>query len=128
MILFSMRFVIWRANRIDDSKTLMKRWNKRIQFDVSGVAPFYVQIQEGIASLKKGKPDKTDLTIKGSKKGFYKIMRGELKFEEAFLRKQFETIGSIRDAAIFNRIVSTVMDSHKHTLPFMQRIAGVFMA
>ncbi|MBW2609967.1 MAG: SCP2 sterol-binding domain-containing protein [Deltaproteobacteria bacterium] len=124
MILFSMRFVIWRANRIKEAKEMMKRWNRKVQFDVTGVTPFYVMVQEGRASVVKGRADKSDLVIKGSQNGFRKILKGELKFEEAFLRKQFETVGSIRDAAIFNRIVGSVLESHKRTLPIFRRFFG----
>ncbi len=127
MILFSMRLIIWRANRVKEAKDLMKRWNRKVQFDLAGVTPFYVSVQEGLASLVKGKAETSNLTIKGSRNGFRKIIKGELKFEEAFLRKQFETIGPIRDAAIFNRIVGSVLDSHKGSLPVMRRFFGRFI-
>jgi len=84
-------------------------------------------IQESHASLIKGETEKPDLLIKGSSDNFRKIMRGELRFEEAFLRKKFETAGSIRDAAIFNRIVGIVLDSHKGSVSFFQRFFGRFI-
>jgi putative sterol carrier protein len=122
-----MKLIIRRANRIKEAKDLMKRWNRKIQFDLTDVTPFYVSVQEGLASVVKGRAEKSDLTIKGSRNGFRKIIKGELKFEEAFLRKQFETIGPIRDAAIFNRIIGAVLDTHKGSLPVLRRILGRFV-
>jgi putative sterol carrier protein len=122
-----MRLLIWRANRVKEAKELMKRWNRKVQFDLTGAPLFHVVFQESLASLVKGRAEKPDLIIKGSRKGFRKIIRGELKFEEAFLRKQFETIGPIRDAAIFNRIVGSVLDSHKGSLPVLRRFFGRFV-
>lgn len=127
MILLAMKIVFWRANRIGKARALMKGWNRKVQFDVEGVSPFYVMIQEGLASLAKGRAEKPDLIIKASNNDFRKMLRGELKFEEAFLRKKFEAIGSIHDAAIFNRIVGIVLESHRRSISTFRRLFGKFI-
>ena len=127
MILLSMRFIFWRANRIEEAKALMTRWNRVIQFEVEDMVPFHVKVQEGHASIFRGETENPDLLIKGNTKNFRKIMRGELRFEEAFLRKKFEASGSIRDAAIFNRIIGIVLDSYKWPVLFFQQLFGRFI-
>jgi putative sterol carrier protein len=127
MILLAMKIVFWRANRIGAAKALMKGWNRKVQFDVESASPFYVRVQEGLASLVEGRAEKPDLIIKARSNNLRKIIRGDLKFEEAFLRKQFEAIGSIHDAAIFNRIVGVVLDSHKGSISIFRRFFGKFI-
>jgi len=127
MILQSMRFIFWRANRIEEAKALMNRWNRKIQLDLEGMGPCHIKVQDGHSSLVKGETENPDLLIKGNTKNFRKIMRGDLRFEEAFLRKKFEAKGSIRDAAIFNRIVGIVLDSHKRSVTVFQRFFGRFI-
>ncbi len=126
MILLAMKVVFWRANRIKEARALMKGWNRKIQFDVEGMNPFYVMVQEGLASLVKGGYENPDLTIKATTKNFRKILEGEIKFEEAFLLKQVEAIGSIRDAAIFKRIVGVVLESHKGLISTFRWFFGKF--
>lgn len=127
MILLAMKMLFWYSNRIGEAKALMKGWNRKVQFDVEGMNPFYVMVHEGRASLLKGKAEKPDVVMKANKNNFKKILRGELKFEEAFVRKQFEAIGSIHDAAVFKRIVGIVLDSHKGTISILQRLVGKFI-
>ena len=126
MILLAMKVVFWRANRIKEARLLMKSWNRKIQFNVEGMSPFYVVVQEGLASLVKGGCENPDLTIKSTTKNFRKILGGEVKFEEAFLLKQVEALGSIRDAAIFKRIVGVVLESHKGFISTFRWFFGKF--
>lgn len=127
MILLAMKFVFWRANRIRETKALMKRWNRKVQFDIESVSPFYIMFQESVASLAKGRAEEPDLIIKASINHFRKILKGEVRFEEAFLRKQFEATGSIHDAARFSRIVGVVLESHKRALSTFRRLFGKFI-
>ena len=127
MILLAMKVVFWYSNRIGEAKALMKGWNRKVQFDVEGMSPFYVMVQEGRSSLSKGKAEKPDVVIKANKNNFKKILRGELKFEEAFVRKQFEAIGPIHDAAKFKRIVGIVLESHKGSISVFQWLVGKFI-
>ena len=122
--LLTMRVVFWRANRIKETKALMKGWNRKIQFDIDRMNPFYVAIQEGRASLIKGRYEKPDLIIKASAGNFRKVLRGEVKFEEAFLLKRFEATGSIRDASMFNRMVGVVLESHKRSISTLRWFVG----
>ena len=127
MILLAMKIVFWYANRIKEAKALMKGWNRRVQFDIEDTGSFYVVIQEGVASFAKGRCENPDLVLKASNKNFRKILRGEVGFEEAFLLKQFEAIGSIRDAAIFKRIIGVVLESHKGTISIFRWVFGRFI-
>ncbi len=127
MLLLSMKIAFWRANSIKETKALMKGWDREIQFDVEGMNPFYVVVQGGRASVRKGKSEKPDLTIKSSTANFRKIIRGEVNFEEAFIRKQVDAIGSIRDASIFKRIFSVVMESHKGIISIIRKLFGKFI-
>ena len=73
MILLAMRIVFWYANRLKQTKVLMKGWNRNVQFHIEGVNPFYARFQDGKASLIKGEWEKPDLIIKGNNKNFRKI-------------------------------------------------------
>ena len=127
MLLLAMKMAFWRANSIKATKALMKGWDREIQFDVEGMDSFHVVVQGGRASVRKGKSEKQDLTIKSSTANFRKIIRGEVNFEEAFIRKQVDAIGSIRDASIFKRIFGVTMESHKGTISIARKLFGKFI-
>ena len=127
MLLLTMKIAFWRANQIKATKALMKGWDREIQFDVEGMSPFYVLVQGGRASVIKGKSEKPDLTIKSSTANLRRIIRGEVNFEEAFIRKQIDAIGSIRDAAIFKRIFGVILESHKGIISIIRKLFGKFI-
>ena len=127
MILTGMRMVYWLANRNKEAQALMRGWNRKIQFEIEGTAPFYVEVQEALASLHKGTQERPDLVMKATGDNFRRMLRGEIQFEEAFLRKQFETIGPVHDAARFKRIVGLVLESHSGLISTFRFLFGKFI-
>ena len=127
MILLAMRILFWLANGNKEAKALMRGWNRTIKFDIESTAPFYVKIQEGLASVIRGSCEKPDLIMKASNSNFRKMLKGEIQFEEAFLRKQFDAIGSIHDAARFKRIIGLVLESHSRLISAFRLFVGKFI-
>jgi putative sterol carrier protein len=119
--------VFWLANRNKEAQKLMGGWNRTIQFDIEGAPPFFIGIQEGRGSLGKGTCDKPNLTMKTTEGNFRRMLRGEIQFEEAFVRKQFEAIGPVHDAARFKRVVGLVLESHGRLIGTFRSVFGRFI-
>ena len=127
MVSLAMKIAFWLANKNKEAKALMRRWNRKIKFDIEGAPAFYVNVQNGTASLIKGDCNNPDLVVKASNRNFRRMLRGEIQFEEAFLRKQIDTVGSIHDAARFKRIIGLVLESHSGLISAFRLLFGKFI-
>ena len=127
MVLFAMKMLFWLANRNREAQALMRGWNRKIQFDIEGLPSFIVTIQDGRASIVERNHGTSHLTMKTTENNFRRMLRGEIQFEEAFLRKQFEAIGPVHDAARFKRIVGLVLESHSGLISVFRTLFGRFM-
>lgn len=127
MVFFAMKIAFWLANKNKEAKALMRGWNRKIKFDIEGTHAFYVNVQNGSASLIKGDCNNPDLVVKASNSNFRRMLRGEIQFEEAFLRKQIDTVGSIHDAARFKRIIGLVLESHSGLISVFRLLFGKFI-
>ncbi len=122
-----MKILFRLANKNREVKALMRGWNRTIKFDIDSTAPFYVKTQDGFASVVKGNYEKPDLTMKATNSNFRRILKGDIKFEEAFLRKQIDAVGSIHDAARFKRIIGLVLESHSGLITAFRLFIGKLM-
>ena len=127
MILFAMKILFWLANKNKEVKTLLGGWNRTIKFDIDSTTPFHVKTQDGFASVIKGNCEKPDLIMKATNSNFRRMLKGDIKFEEAFLRKQIDAVGSIHDAARFKRIIGLVLESHNGLITAFRLSFGKLM-
>lgn len=127
MIRFAMRVAFWLANRNEQARKLMQGWNRNVQFQIDKVAPFYVLIRDGSAVVSPGLCENPNLVMKASEASFRRMLRGEIQFEEAFIRKQIEAIGSVHDAARFKRIIGIVLERHAPLISVFRSVFGRFI-
>ena len=122
-----MKILFWLANKNKEVKTLMGGWNRTIKFDIDSTTPFHVKTQDSFASVIKGNCEKPDLIMKATNSNFRRMLKGDIKFEEAFLRKQIDAVGSIHDAARFKRIIGLVLESHSGLIAAFRLSFGKLM-
>ena len=127
MILFTMRAACWLANWTKAVQTLIKGWNRSINFEVEGLDSFHLKVKEGAVFFYKGPHGKPDLVIKSTKKNFRGMLRGDFQFEEGFVRKKFDAMGPVRDAAKFKRMMGLIIESHPWFFSMFRMVFGRFL-
>ena len=127
MIFLAMKILFWLANKNKEVKALLRGWNRTIKFDIESTAPFYVKTQDGFASVVKGNFEKPDIIMKATNSNFRRMLKGDIQFEEAFLRKQIDAVGSIHDAARFKRVIGLVLESHSGLIAAFRMSFGKLM-
>ena len=102
-----------RANGQADVIQMISGWDRIVQFNITGEAPFYLTFASGQILLSDGVHEKPDLTLKGAEDVFYRLMTGELDGMKAFMLGQFKFEGQFKDAARFAQIGETFRKSEK---------------
>ena len=122
-----MKSLCWFVNRDNSAQGLIQGWNRSIGFDIEETAPFSIEVRDGKVSLQAGKYEKADLVIRTTKENFQRVLKGEFQFEEAFIRKKFEAIGPVHDAAKFKRMIGLVFESNKMLIKSFRFTVGRFL-
>ncbi len=107
------RYFAERANQLPKAREIMNGWDRVVQFNLDGEAPFYLTFSRGAVLFSDGTHEKPDLTMKGAEDVFYRLMTGELDRMKAFMLGQFKFEGSLKDAARFAGIGDAVRKSVK---------------
>jgi len=102
-----------RANGQADVIQMISGWDRIVQFNITGEAPFYLTFASGQILLSDGVHEKPDLTLKGAEDVFYRLMTGEIDGMKAFMLGQFKFEGQLKDAARFAQIGETFRKSEK---------------
>jgi putative sterol carrier protein len=109
-IVMSMKMFTFFANRNTDVKSMLQDLSSAIYVDVRDGSSFYVKLDGGKISIRSGKPEKSDATIKTQKATLQKIISGKLSQEDAFNKKIIETSGSIMDAMRFRHVLNITLE------------------
>ena len=108
-IITSMKMFAFFANRNSEVKSMLEDVSSEIYVDVRNGTPFHVKLDQGRISIRTGKPEKPDATIKTQKETLRKIISGKLSQEDAFNKKIVETAGSIMDAMRFRHVLNVTL-------------------
>lgn len=124
------RFLTWLVNRDAKTKKFIEDWatcgTRNVQFDLSGEAPFFIEIGNGRATFKHGKAEKMDVILRGESSLFSKLLSGEVDQDEAYSRQRYEIIGSIDDAIRLRYLTELSQKTHPVLLGGLQRLLRMF--
>jgi putative sterol carrier protein len=111
------------ANRRKDLADVMPEGTS-IQFEIDNGKEFYMELTGGKLSIHDGHRDSPTVTIKSDKESFLKILKGELKQEEAFFMRKVEVTGPVTYVIKLNRLAQEVVSSGGFFSKFMLRFVG----
>jgi putative sterol carrier protein len=98
------------ANRRDDLKGIMPE-GTTIQFELQREKQFYITFQNLKLSVKSGRIDSPAATIRGDRDAFLKLLKGQMRQEEAFFMRKIEVVGPVTYLVRLNRMGQKVMTS-----------------
>ncbi len=119
----ALRLFVMLANRRKDLKELMPD-NTTIQFEIDDGREFYLEFKEGKLSVHDGAKDSPTATIRSDGESFIKIMKGELKQDEAFFMRKVEVTGPVIYLVRLNRMAQEIVKSGGLFTRFMLRFVG----
>ena len=117
-----LKVFIWFANRTPEAKKFMKNWKSIIQFNLDDKEYFHIKLGEGCASFHGGEHNKPNVSIRSNQKVFFKILKGEVEPQQAYIFRDYEIKGSIMDGAKFKRLSRIVQESHAKLFSIAQSI------
>jgi putative sterol carrier protein len=96
------------ANRKKEVKDLMPD-GTTIQFELKNEKQFYLSFSSGKLSAHDGRVESPSATIRGDKDSFLKLLKGEMRQEEAFFMRKLEVTGPVTYLVRLNRLGQKVM-------------------
>ncbi len=96
------------ANRKKEVKDIMPD-GTTIQFELENEKQFYLRFSKGKLSVHSGRCDNPSATIRGERDSFLKLLKGEIRQEEAFFMRKLEVTGPVTYLVRLNRLGQKVM-------------------
>jgi len=91
------------------AKQLLEVWPRKVQFELDGEAPFYINIEKGTITGSDGSIQNPDIIMTGNSPIIARVIRGEvdithpLAHGELVLRK-----GKVKDLLTFSRVLAII--------------------
>jgi putative sterol carrier protein len=94
------------ANRKKEVKEVMPE-GATIQFELQNEEQFYLRFSDGKLFVCSGRCNNPSATIRGDKDSFLKLLKGEMRQEEAFFMRKLEVTGPVTYLLRLNRLGHT---------------------
>ncbi len=120
---FALRVFVFFLNRTPQVRDMLEGWNKTLQFNLDGEAPFHVVVKDERAALGGGVAAAPDLVVTAPAPMFMGIITNQINADEAFMNKKYEVIGSPGDATRFRVLGERVQDYHPVVFGAMLKLA-----
>jgi len=111
------------ANRRKDLNELMPD-NTTIQFEIDDGREFYLNFKDGKLSVHDGRKDLPTATIRTDGESFIRIMKGELKQDEAFFMRKVEVTGPVTYLVRLNKMAQQIVNSGGFFTRLLLRFVG----
>lgn len=98
--------------------------NTTIQFVLEDGKEFFLEFKAGKLSVHNGAKDSPTATIRADSESFIKIMKGELKQDEAFFMRKVEVTGPVTYLVRLNKTAQQVVKSGGFLTRFLLRFVG----
>ena len=96
------------ANRKKEVKDIMPE-GTTIQCEIQIEKQFYLHFSSGKLSVHSGRYDNPSATIRGDRESFLKLLKGEMRQDEAFFMRKLEVTGPVTYLVRLNRLGQKVM-------------------
>ena len=106
----ALKMFVMLANRRKDLNELMPD-NTTIQFEIDDGREFYLNFKDGKLSVHDGRKDLPTATIRSDGESFIRIMKGELKQDEAFFMRKVEVTGPVTYLVRLNKMAQQIVNS-----------------
>ena len=119
----ALRLFVLLANRRKDLKELMPDMTT-IQFEIDDGREFFLEFKDGKLSVHDGAKESPTATIRADSESFIKIMKGELKQDEAFFMRKVEVTGPVTYLVRLNKMAREIVSSGGYFTRFMLKFVG----
>jgi len=119
----ALKMFVMLANRRKDLNELMPD-NTTIQFEIDDGREFYLNFKDGKLSVHDGRKDLPTATIRSDGESFIRIMKGELKQDEAFFMRKVEVTGPVTYLVRLNKMAQQIVNSGGFFTRLLLRFVG----
>jgi putative sterol carrier protein len=119
----ALKMFVMLANRRKDLNELMPD-NTTIQFEIDDGREFFLDFKGGKLSVHDGRKELPTATIRSDSESFIKIMKGELKQDEAFFMRKVEVTGPVTYLVRLNKMAQQIVSSGGFFTRFLLRFVG----
>ena len=103
-------FLAWFGNEDEEMQEEVEDWNGRILFDLAGLGPLWLSVQEGVFETGRGELADADATLRLSAADAIRIFTGDLEADDAFQSGALQVAGEMVAALQLETLLEIAME------------------
>lgn len=123
----AIRVFVFFLNRTPHVHDMLEGWQKSLQFDLEGEAPFHVVFDGRRARVVAGVSISPDVVFTAPAALFLKMMLDTAMADEAYVNRKYEVLGAPADATRFRVLGERVQHHHPVVFGLLKKVGPVVM-